>query len=163
MDLHGFVVLEASVHAGVSCIRRHHAQDEAKVKAGREAWKTAGCPERHGAFADAEKQRDEAPTGANPRQTRLDNAAIMETIGCGRPGTGMPKFGMDAYTPRGCYGKPAEPLPDALYPGARDLSAEELDAVVTYLRSRVIGKRDVTRQECAEYYGDAADNFCDPQ
>jgi hypothetical protein len=139
-----------------------HAQDDAKVKAGLEAWKTAGCPECHGAFADGERQRDEAPSGANLRQTRLDNAALHETIRCGRPGTGMPKFGADAYTPRGCYGKPAESPPAALYPGARDLSAEELDAVVAYLRARVIGKRDVTREECVLYYGDLADSFCDP-
>lgn len=139
------------------------AQDEAQVKAGREAWKTAGCSECHGAFADGEKQRDEAPTGANLRETRLDNAALRETIRCGRPGSGMPKFGQDAYTPRGCYGKPPEPPPNGLYPGPRDLTTAELDAVVAYLRARVIGKGAVTPQECAEYYGDAADNFCDPQ
>jgi mono/diheme cytochrome c family protein len=138
------------------------AQEDAKVRAGLEAWKTAGCPECHGAFADGERQRDEAPRGANLRQTRLDNAALHETIRCGRPGTGMPKFGADAYTPRGCYGKPAEPPPAALYPGARDLSAEELDAVVAYLRARVVGKRAVTREECVFYYGDLADSFCDP-
>ena len=139
-----------------------HAQDDAKVRAGLEAWKTAGCPECHGAFADGDKQRDEAPTGANLRQSRLDDTALRETIRCGKPGTGMPKFGEDAYTPRGCYGKSAEPLPSALYPAARDLSAAELDAVVAYLRARVIGKRTVTREECVFYYGDLADSFCDP-
>jgi hypothetical protein len=138
------------------------AQDDAKVRAGLEAWKTAGCPECHGAFADGEKQRDEAPTGANLRQARLDDAMLREIIRCGRPGTGMPKFGADAYTPRGCYGKPPEPPPSALYPAARDLSADELDAVVTYLRARVIGRRAVTRDECVFYYGDLADSFCDP-
>src|SRR4051812_26532112 len=112
----GVVTLMATLGAG-------RAQDEAKVKAGLEAWKTAGCSECHGAFADGEKQRVEPPTDANLRQPRFDNAALAETIRCGRPGTGMPKFGADAYTPRGCYGKSAEPVPDALYPAARDLTA----------------------------------------
>ncbi len=68
------------------------AQDETKVKAGLDVWKTAGCAECHGAFADGERQRDEAPAGANLRQTRLDDAAIAETVRCGREGTGMPRF-----------------------------------------------------------------------
>jgi hypothetical protein len=137
------------------------AQDETKVKAGLTAWKTTGCSDCHGPFADGEKERDEAPTGANLRQTRLDDATIAETIRCGRPGVGMPSFGEDAYTPRGCYGQPAGPVPDNLYPGARKLSVAEIDAVVTYLRARIVGRRAVTPQECAYYYEENASNFCD--
>lgn len=139
------------------------AQDETKVKAGLTAWKTAGCAECHGSFADGDKQRDEAPTGANLRQTRLDDAALTETIRCGREGTGMPKFGEDAYTQRGCYGKPAGPEPSGLYPASRTMSAAEIDAVVAYLRARVIGRRAVTREECVYYYEEMADAFCDPK
>src|ERR1700678_2187941 len=137
------------------------AQDDTKVKAGLTAWKTTGCSDCHGPFADGDKQRDEAPTGANLRQTRLDNATIAEPIRCGRPGAGMPSFGEDAYTPRGCYGQPAGPVPDDLYPGARKLSAEEIDAVVAYLRARIVGRRAVTPQECAYYYEEDASTFCD--
>ena len=41
-----------------------HAQgaDEAKVKAGLEVWRSSGCSECHGAFANGEKERDEAPS-----------------------------------------------------------------------------------------------------
>jgi hypothetical protein len=35
--------------------------------------------------------------------------------------------------------------------------------VVTYLRDRVVGKRAVTPEECAFYYGDQASSFCDDQ
>ncbi len=153
--------LIATILTGV--MTKASAQDEARVKAGLEAWKSAGCADCHGAFADGEKQRDEAPSGANLRQTRLDDATLTETIRCGRPGTGMPKFGEDAYTPRGCYGRPAEPVPDALYPAPRNLSAGEIGDVVTYLRARVIGRRAVTRAECEYYYGEDADTFCEPK
>src|SRR5262245_34017975 len=137
------------------------AQDEAKVKAGLEAWKNSGCSECHGAYGDGEKERDEAPTGANLRTMRLDDAALRETIRCGRVNTGMPRFGQDAYTPRGCYGQPPSPVPDALYPTPRMMSAEEIDAVVAYLRARVIGKRGpVTPRECADYHGELAATFC---
>jgi mono/diheme cytochrome c family protein len=136
------------------------AQDEARVRAGLEVWKNAGCPDCHGAFADGDKQRDEAPTGANLRQMRLDNAAASETIRCGRPGTGMPKFGEDAYTKRGCYGKSAGPEPDDLYPASRTLTAQEIEAVVTYLRARIVGKGAITPEECAYYYGETASVNC---
>src|ERR1700719_2935553 len=52
------------------------AQDETKVKAGLEIWKSSGCADCHGAFADGDKDRDEAPTGANLRTSRLDAAAL---------------------------------------------------------------------------------------
>jgi mono/diheme cytochrome c family protein len=137
------------------------AQDEARVKAGLNAWKNAGCSECHGAFADGERERDEAPVGANLRSTRLDNAAITEVIRCGRPNTGMPRFDEGAYSQRGCYGQPTGAVPDALYPTPRMLSPQEIELVVTYLRARVIGRRAITPDECTYYYGDLADTFCD--
>jgi mono/diheme cytochrome c family protein len=148
----------AAVIAGSSPGR---AQDEAKVKSGLSIWRSSGCSECHGAFANGEKERDEAPTGANLRQTRLDDATIAETIRCGRPGVGMPSFGTDAYKERGCYGQPAGPAPDDLYPTGVTLNAGQIGDVVTYLRDRVVGKRAVTPEECAFYYGDQASAFCD--
>ena len=148
--------------AALACAGAASAQDEAQVKAGVTAWRNSGCSECHGPFADGEKERDEAPTGANLRTTRIDNATIAETIRCGRPGTGMPSFGEDAYS-RGCYGQPAGPVPDALYPASRKLSATEIATIITYLRARVIGHGAVTPQECAYYYGENAASFCDDQ
>jgi hypothetical protein len=139
------------------------AQDEARVKAGLNAWKSAGCSECHGAFADGERERDEAPVGANLRSTRLDNAAITEVVRCGRPNTGMPRFDEGAYSQRGCYGQPTGAVPDTLYPTPRMLSQQEIESVVTYLRARIIGKRAVTPEECSYYYGDLADAFCDKE
>jgi len=138
-----------------------HAQDEAKQKAGLSVWRSSGCSECHGAFANGEKERDEAPTGANLRQTRLDDATIAETIRCGRPSAGMPSFGADAYKERGCYGQPPGPAPDDLYPSALTLSAQQISDVVTYLRARIVGKRAVTPEECAWYYGEQASSSCD--
>ena len=137
------------------------AQDEARVKAGMNAWKTAGCAECHGAFADGERQRDEAPAGANLRSARLDNAALTEVIRCGRASTGMPRFDEGAYTQRACYGQATGAVPDTLYPTPRMLSLEEIELDVTYLRARVIGRRAVTPQECAYYYEDLADTWCE--
>ena len=93
----------------LACRAAAFAQDEAKVKAGLDVWKTAGCAECHGAFADGEKaarrgadRRQSAPDAARRRRHRRDDPVRAR-------GTGMPSFGEDAYTPRGCYGEPAGP------------------------------------------------------
>src|SRR5258705_10383019 len=89
------------VGIALACATMALAQDEAKVKAGLEVWKSSGCADCHGSFADGEKQRDEAPTGANLRTARLDAAALKLGISCGRPGgTGMPAFDEAAYKVR---------------------------------------------------------------
>jgi mono/diheme cytochrome c family protein len=138
------------------------AQEDPKVKAGLEVWRSSGCSECHGAFADGTKENDDAPEGANLRQTKLDNPAMAETIRCGRPGAGMPSFDPNAYTAYGCNGKSTGPRPEeVLYPPPRNLNAGEIEAVVAYLRAHIIGRGEVTPQECADYYGERASTFCD--
>src|SRR6266699_4146664 len=111
------------------------AQDETTVKAGLEIWKSSGCADCHGSFADGDKQRDEAPTGANLRTTRLDAAALKQVISCGRPGgAGMPAFDEGAYTVRSCYGRALGPPPDNLYPTGTTLTPDQIDAVIAYLQ-----------------------------
>ena len=137
------------------------AQDETKVKAGLELWKSSGCADCHGAFADGEKDRDEAPTGANLRTSRLDPAALKQTISCGRPGADMPSFDEGAYTVRACAGRPLGPAPDNLYPAPKKLSPTEIDTLIAYLQARVIGRGRITRDECLFYYYDALSSSCD--
>ena len=137
------------------------AQDESKIKAGREIWKSSGCADCHGAFADGDKQRDEAPTGANLRTSRLDAAALKQTISCGRPGADMPAFDEGAYKVRACYGKPLGSPPDNLYPTPRELSPADIDLVIAYLQARIIGRGRITRDECVSYYGDDLSASCD--
>jgi len=138
-----------------------NAQDDSKVKAGLEVWKSSGCADCHGSFADGEKQRDEAPTGANLRTSRLDAAALKLAISCGRPGgTGMPAFDEGAYKVRACYDRPLGPPPDSLYPTPRTLTPDEIDAVIAYLLARVVGRGRITKQDCLFYYADDPDQ-CD--
>jgi cytochrome c553 len=62
-------------------------QDSTQVTAGLATWKSAGCADCHGKFADGNPDDDDFPTGADLRTTRLDAAAMKQTIMCGRPGT----------------------------------------------------------------------------
>src|SRR5262249_37371017 len=74
------------------------AQNGDKGRAGRQIWKTSGCADCHGTFADGDRDDDDFPVGANLRETGLDSAALKITIRCGRVGSGMPAFEDGAYT-----------------------------------------------------------------
>jgi len=128
------------------------AQDRAKAKPGLAVWKSAGCSNCHGPFADGNNQNDDWPRGANLRVTALDAAALKMTISCGRPGTGMPSFDEGAYEARGCYGRPLGEAPLDLFPAPRKITPAEIDAVIAYLQASVIGRGEITRAECVVYY-----------
>ncbi len=138
-----------------------NAQNEDKVKAGLSMWRSSGCSDCHGAFANGEKERDESPTGANLRSSRLSAAGLKQTISCGRPGTGMPSFDEGAYKVRACNGQAVGAPPSDLYPAPRTLTPDEIDTIVAYLQARIVGKgRTITKQECLLYYDDKPD-WCD--
>jgi mono/diheme cytochrome c family protein len=143
---------------GFVCTTVVRAQNEAQVKAGLEVWRSSGCSDCHGPFANGDKERDEAPTGADIRTSKLDAAALKLTISCGRPGgAGMPAFDEGAYKVRPCYDRPLGPPPDDLYPTPRTLTPQQIDAVVAYLQARIVGRGRITRAECLAYYDDQED------
>jgi hypothetical protein len=134
------------------------AQNADRVSAGLWTWKTSGCADCHGPFADGDREDDDFPIGANLRTTRLDATDLKATIRCGRVGTGMPAFEEGAYAIHSCYGRPLGNAPDKLEPSSRKLTADEIDAVIAYLQARIIGRGRITRQECLAYYEDQQDS-----
>ena len=133
------------------------AQSSDSVKAGLALWKTAGCADWHGPFADGDREDDDFPIGADLRTSKLDAAALRTTIRCGRAGTGMPSFDEETYTTRECYGRPRGTRPGNLQPTPRTLRLDEIDAVIAYLQARIIGRGKITREECLSYYEDQPD------
>jgi mono/diheme cytochrome c family protein len=143
--------------AVLACSTVTHGQSSDNVKAGLTLWKTAGCADCHGPFADGDREDDDFPIGANLRTTKLGSAALKMTIRCGRAGTGMPSFDEEAYTTRECYGRPQGTRPGNLQPTPRTLTLDEIDAVIAYLQARIIGRGKITREECLSYYEDQPD------
>jgi len=113
------------------------AQDAARLAAGEDAWDKAGCLQCHGSTGEG-GAGGEFPAGPSLRKTRLDRAALTETISCGLPGTQMPAWLDGAYIQRPCYGFPAGPAPAGtdLMPV---LGTNEVEALVDYLLAKIVG------------------------
>lgn len=114
------------------------AQDAPRLAAGEAAWDKAACLQCHGSTGEG-GPGGEFAAGPSLRKTRLDRAALVETISCGLPGTEMPAWLDGAYTRRACYGFPPGPAPGGttLTPV---LSADEVDALVAYLLANIVGR-----------------------
>jgi len=124
--------------AGLLFCTSGFAQDAASVAAGESAWDKAGCLQCHGASGQG-GDGGEFPAGPSLQKTRLDRAALKETISCGLPGTQMPAWLDDAYTKRSCYGFPIGP-PPAEITATPVLSAGEVEALVDYLMAKIVGR-----------------------
>jgi mono/diheme cytochrome c family protein len=113
------------------------AQDAARLAAGEDVWDKAGCFQCHGTAGEG-GSGGEFPAGPSLRKTKLDRAALAETISCGRLGTPMPAWRDGAYTDSACYGLPKRPAPAGLVL-TPVLSADEIAALVDYLTAKIVG------------------------
>lgn len=127
------------------------------VERGFVVWKEAGCGACHGTFAEG-RGAGLLPRGSNLRRTPLYLPELIETIGCGRPGTNMPFHLIGAYTQSECFGMRGE-VPPGTFEGAH-LTAEQIADLGEYLWTRIIGLGPVTRDECVAYYGNPAEPAC---
>ncbi len=102
--------------AGVAATSHTQAPDAADVADGMRLYLQKGdCQACHGWAADGRKMDSQMPDGSSLRETRLDRARLIQTIKCGRPGTGMPAFDKLAYSDGRCGMKQADlksPMPD---------------------------------------------------
>jgi mono/diheme cytochrome c family protein len=114
------------------------AQDAAHLAAGEAAWNKAACLQCHGSAGEG-GTGGEFPAGPSLRTTQLNRSMLVDTIGCGRPGTQMPAWLDGAYTEISCYGLPKGPPPAGL-DLTPVLSRDEVDALVDYMMAKIVGK-----------------------
>jgi mono/diheme cytochrome c family protein len=114
------------------------AQDAARLAAGEAAWNKAACLQCHGSAGEG-GTGGEFPAGPSLRTTQLNRAMLIDTIGCGPPGTQMPAWLDGAYTEISCYGLPKGPPPAGLE-RTPVLSGEEVEALVDYMLAKMVGK-----------------------
>lgn len=92
------------------------------------------------------------------RKTELDKQQIMETVRCGRPGTGMPYFSRNSYPSDGapqCYNLTSEDLESMHVAQANVfLWPEEIAAVAEYVISSIKGKGEPNLADCIAFFGE---------
>jgi len=132
----GVFFASAALLASAAVICGASAQDAAKLAAGEAAWNTAGCFQCHGTSGEGGTGA-EFPAGPSLQATRLDRAALAETITCGLPGTAMPSWLDGAYARRTCYGFALGQVPDGvdLMPV---LTTGDIEALVDYLMAKIV-------------------------
>ena len=133
------------------------AQDASDIAEGMRIFRQKGnCQSCHGWAGDGRKMDDQMPDGANLRQTRLDRAALIMTIKCGLPGTGMPPFDKFAYSDGRCYGLKQADLAKAgqrMSDPPATLQNREIDFIADFMFAKVIGKGPMDHAKCIDFWG----------
>ena len=138
------------------------AQDEAQLRRGKLTFANkATCPYCHGWAGDGQGE-PRSERGPSLRATELTPGQIREVVQCGRPGTNMPYHDKFAYTDDRCYGLTKEDLGNDDMPNLafNTLQAREIDAVIAYLVAKVLGRAEITLEECIDFWGEGA-KVCD--
>jgi mono/diheme cytochrome c family protein len=95
------------------------------------------------------------------RRTELTKEQIIETVECGRPGTGMPFFQRGAYDSEKCYGMNRQDVGTQMPPEANVfLRHDDVDAVADYVIAHIKGKDEPNYSECTDFFGDTS-RVCD--
>lgn len=146
----GAVALAAVLIAGASNAA------ENSLEAGRAIYKRANCVGCHKWHGDGGGGYGGAALSL--RKTELDKQQIMETVKCGRPGTGMPYFSRDSYPSDGapqCYNLTSKELESMHVAQANIfLRPEEILAVAEYVISSIKGKGDPNLADCIAFFGE---------
>jgi hypothetical protein len=130
---------------------------------GRVVYRSVGyCVSCHGWAGDGKSGTNlQAPIGPDLRETGLDTAALIEVIGCGRPGTPMPYHDRAAYRDGRCFGMALADFSDGAAPvRGKTFADRDVVNVVAFLEASVIGLGEPTFAECAAFYDNPSAAAC---
>jgi mono/diheme cytochrome c family protein len=95
------------------------------------------------------------------RKTELTRDQIIETVGCGRPGTGMPFFMRGAYDEVKCHDMNRQDAGAQMPPeGGTFLRPKDIEAVADYVIAHIKGAGEPTYAECVTFFSNAS-RVCD--
>jgi len=95
------------------------------------------------------------------RKTELTRDQIIETVGCGRPGTGMPFFTRGAYDEVKCHGMNRQDAGAQMPPeGGTFLRPKDIEAVAEYVIAHIKGAGEPTYAECVSFFSSTS-RVCD--
>ncbi|MCW5698000.1 MAG: hypothetical protein KIS96_14865 [Bauldia sp.] len=124
---------------------------------GEDMWRASSgsCWQCHGNMGNGRPEMRDRPAGSDFRRTTLTVEQIAEVIRCGRPGTGMPFFGRNAYEgDNRCFGVTREELGNqAPAIGIPPMQARQIDALAQFIAYQFVGRGPATEEECLEFFG----------
>ena len=134
---------------------------EANIASGRRLYhQKADCQACHGWSGNGDKLDSQAPDGADLRASTLDREQLIFVIKCGLPGREMPAFDRRSYKDDRCLGRTQADLdrmglelPD---PGST-LQNREIERLADFLMSKVIGKGEMDRAACIDFWDEEVD------
>lgn len=95
------------------------------------------------------------------RKTQLTREQIIETVRCGRPGTGMPFFERGAYDTSKCYDMNRQQAGDQMPQEANVfLRPKDIEDVADYVIAHIKGKGEPTFAECTSFFSETS-RVCD--
>ena len=95
------------------------------------------------------------------RKTELTRDQIIEVVGCGRPGTGMPFFIRGGYDEVKCHGMNRQDAGAQMPPeGATFLRPKDIEAVADYVIVHIKGAGEPTYAECVAFFSSTS-RVCD--
>ena len=128
--------------------------DPADVAEGMRLYLQKGdCQACHGWAADGRKMDSQMPDAPNLRETRLSRERLVQTIKCGRPGTGMPAYDKFAYSDGRCYGMKQADLKTPMPDPPATFQPREVELVTDFLFAKVVGKGPMDHATCIAYWG----------
>jgi len=95
------------------------------------------------------------------RGTQLTREQIIETVACGRPGTGMPYFARGSYDTAKCYEMNRQEVGERIPPeGGVFLRPNDIEAVADYVLAHIKGHGEPNYDECIAFFGNTS-RVCD--
>jgi mono/diheme cytochrome c family protein len=95
------------------------------------------------------------------RKTDLTREQIIEIVGCGRPGTGMPFFVRGAYDMVKCYDMNRADVGNQIPPEATIfLRPNDIAAVADYVIAKIKAKGEPSHAECVSFFSETS-RACD--
>jgi mono/diheme cytochrome c family protein len=95
------------------------------------------------------------------RKTELTREQIIETVGCGRPATGMPFFIRGAYDDVKCHGMSRQDAGAQMPPeGGTFLRPKDIEAVADYVIAHIKGAGEPSYTECVTFFASSS-RVCD--
>lgn len=95
------------------------------------------------------------------RKTELTREQIIEVVGCGRPGTGMPFFTRGAYDEVKCHDMNRQDAGAQMPPeGGMFLRSKDIEAVADYVIAHIKGAGEPTYAECVAFFSSTS-RVCD--